>query len=118
MYWCNVKCDATVKAGDILTFDSNAQVWSKASSLSTPLGVAREDAEQREGQDYYFTPLAMQGACVAKASRDIPDEGGELNVENGAVYVDNTTDGCGIIVPNNIDYAARTSGSLVTVIIR
>jgi hypothetical protein len=118
MYWCNVKCDSTVKAGDILTFDSATQLWAKASSLVTPLGVAREDAVQREGQDYYFTPMVQWGSCTAKASRDIPDEGGELNVENGAVYVDNTADGCGIIVPNNIDYPSRVAGGLVTIIIR
>ncbi len=118
MYWCNVKCDSAVKEGDVLTFDSSSQLWAKASSLSTPLGVAREDAVQREGQDYFFTPLAMQGACIAKASRDIPNEGGELNVENGAVYVDNSADGCGIVVPNNIDYPNRVAGGLVTVIIR
>jgi len=118
MYWCNVKCDSTVKAGDVLTFDSSSQLWVKASSLATPLGVSREDAVQREGQDYYFTPMVQQGACTAKASRDILNEGGELNVENGAVYVDNTTDGCGIIVPNNIDYPPRVAGDLVTIVIR
>ena len=118
MYWCNVKCESTVKEGDILTFDSSSQLWAKASSLSTPLGVAREDAVQREGQDYYFTPLAMQGTCLAKASRDIANEGGELTVENGAVHQDNDANGCGIIVPNNIDYPNRSVGDLVTIVIR
>ena len=118
MYWCNVKCDSAIEAGDVLTFNSTTQLWSKASSLATPLGVAREDAVQREGQDYYFTPMAQWGTCNAKASRDIPNEGGELNVENGAVYVDNDADGCGIIVPNNIDYSNRVAGDLVTIIIR
>ena len=66
MYWCNVKCDATVKEGDVLTFDSSSQLWIKSSSLATPLGVAREDAVQREGQDYYFTPLAMQVHALLK----------------------------------------------------
>ena len=118
MYWCNVKCNSSILRGDVLTFNTQTQLWEKASSLSTPLGVATADAVLREGQNYYFTPLALQGACLAKAARDIPNEGGELNVENGAVYVDNDANGCGIISPNNIDYPDRVSGDLITVVIR
>jgi hypothetical protein len=49
-----------------------------------------------------------------------PSNSGEitLSVENGMVYVDNNANHDGIICPNFLDQPSRTSGSLVTVIIR
>ena len=48
----------------------------------------------------------------------IPDEGGELMVENGKVYVDNSADGAGIICPLPHDQTSRSAGQLVMVHIR
>jgi hypothetical protein len=117
--WIRVLTNSDILAGDVLSFDSASQKWIKATTLVSPLGVARNDATLKaDSTTEYVTELVMQGQVLAKASRDVPGEGGELNVENGAVYVDNTSDHQGIIVPNTLDSSARLAGDLVTVLIR
>jgi len=117
--WIRVLTNSDVLTGDVLSFDSASQKWIKASTLVSPLGVARTDAYLKTNSTTeYVVEMVMQGQVLAKASRDIPNEGGELNVENGAVYVDNAADHEGIIVPNVLDASARVAGDLVTVLIR
>ena len=117
--WIRILTTSDILAGDVLSFDASTQKWIKASSLTSPLGVARNDATLKTNSTTeYVVEMVMQGQVLAKASRDIPNEGGELNVENGAVYVDNTADHEGIVVPNVLDAEARVTGDLVTVIIR
>mgnify|MGYP001463015673 FL=1 len=117
--WIKVKCLQDITKGDVLSYNTSQQLWSKSSSLTTPLGVARKDAVLKpETDDIYIVEIQLQGQVEAKASRDIPDEGGELNVENGMVYVDNNANHDGIICPNFLDQPPRASGNLVTVIIR
>lgn len=118
--WIKVKCNNNILKGDVLTHDTNtSNTWIKATSLNTPLGVALNDAAPKgDSTTEYFVKMQIQGQVLAKASRDVSDSGGELNVENGAVYIDNTADHCGIIAPNFIDAAPRSAGDLVTIIIR
>ena len=117
--WIKVKGSQDIEKGDVLSYDSSQQLWNKSSSLASPLGVARKDAFLKpEIDDVYIVEIQLQGQAEAKASRDIPDEGGELNVENGMVYVDNNANHDGIICPNFLDQPSRLSGSLVTIIIR
>ncbi len=120
MYWISVKCSSDIVAGDVLTHDTSTEnTWIKANSLHSPLGVARSDAQlDQDTEDQYFVDIVMQGPVYAKASRDIPQSGGELNVETGGVFVDNTTDHPGFISPNNLNAASRLAGDLVQVIIR
>lgn len=117
--WIKVKTNNSVVIGDVLSYDSASQTWIPATSLNTPLGVARTNAKPYgDAGTEYVVEMVLQGQVLAKASRDIPDQGGELNVENGAVFVDNTADHCGIIAPNLIEQPARVAGDLVTIIIR
>ena len=117
--WIRILTNSDILAGDLLSFDSVSQKWIKASSLVSPLGVARTNAVLKTNSTTeYVVEMVMQGQVLAKASRDIPNEGGELNVENGAVYVDNSADHEGIIVPNVLDASSRVTGDLVTVLIR
>tara|TARA_R100000951_G_scaffold33449_1_gene28351 strand:- start:1197 stop:1550 length:354 start_codon:yes stop_codon:yes gene_type:complete len=116
--WISVKTNQDIKKGDVLSFDSTSQKWLKASSLTSPLGVAKDNAKLSENESYYFVEMQMQGQIEAIASRDLPDEGGELNVENGAVFVDNDANHEGIICPNFINASQRLQGELVTIIIR
>jgi hypothetical protein len=53
--------------------------------------------------------MQMQGQIEAKSSRLIVDEGGEMNVENGAVFVDNGANHAGIICPNFIGCSSTSS---------
>jgi hypothetical protein len=117
--WIRVLTDSGVTTGDVLSFDALSQKWTKASTLVTPLGVARTNATLKANStNEYVVEMVMQGQVLAKASRDIPNEGGELNIENGAVYMDNTADHEAIIVPNHLDAPNRVAGDLVTIIIR
>jgi len=117
--WIKVITNNDIVRGDVLSFDTSTQKWIKASTLVSPLGVARTDATLKiSSTTDYVVEMVMQGQALAKASRDIPNEGGELNVENGAVYVDNDADHEGIIVPNVLDASSRVAGDLVTVLIR
>lgn len=117
--WIRVLTSNDITIGDILSFDTLSQKWIKASTLASPLGVAKTNAILKsDSTNEYVVEMIMQGQAIAKASRDIPNEGGELNVENGAVYVDNNANHEGIIVPNILDASLRLKDDLITIIIR
>lgn len=123
-----VKVQPTLTVGSVVAFDPSLGVFAPSSSLATPLGVLQEDAQEAmiynletgelDPQGYYVAPVSFAGIAWALASRDIPDEGGELMVEDGKVYVDNNADGAGIICPLPHDQETRLAGSLVMVHIR
>tara|TARA_B100001063_G_C16730236_1_gene538869 strand:+ start:1050 stop:1403 length:354 start_codon:yes stop_codon:yes gene_type:complete len=113
-----VKCNENVLAGDVLYFNTQEQIWEKTSTMGSPICVAEKDA-QAWSEGGFFVKAIFAGQVLARASRDIPQQGGELQVENGGVYVDNSADGCGIICPQFIDNtSSRNAGDLVQVIIR
>ena len=117
--WIKVLTNSDIVTGDVLSYDETSHKWTRATSLSTPLGVAKEDAILKEGSTTdYIVKMAIQGQALAKCSQDIVNQGGEFNVENGAVYVDNSADHVGIIAPNLLDASSRVAGDLVTIIIR
>lgn len=123
-----VKVQPNLTAGSVVSFDPALGVFNLAQSLATPLGVLQEDAQEAmifnmetgelDPQGHHVAPVSFAGVAFALASRDIPDEGGELMVEDGKVYVDNTADGAGIICPLPHDQEARLAGSLVMVHVR
>ena len=112
-----VYCTSDIVAGDVLHFNSTSLLWERANGIDHPICIARTDAVVRaEG---YSVEGVFSGACFAKASRSIPVQGGELQVENGGVYVDNTANGQGIICPQFIDDSTeRNAGNLVQVVVR
>lgn len=112
-----VYCPSNIKKGDVLHFNSTSQLWERATGISHPLCIARKDAESRG--DGYAVEAVFSGSVEAKASRSIPVEGGEMQVENGGVYVDNNANGQGIICPQFIDNSStRDAGDLVMVVVR
>jgi|TARA_A100001201_G_scaffold119072_1_gene102638 hypothetical protein len=112
-----VYCPSDIVAGDVLHFNSTSQLWERATTIDHPICVARTSAVVRDAG--YSVDAVFAGAVFAKASRSIPVQGGELQVENGAVYVDNNANGQGIICPQFIDNTdARNAGDLVQVVIR
>lgn len=123
-----VKVQPNLTAGSVVSFDPALGAFNLAQSLATPLGVLQEDSreattynvetQEQEPLGYHFAPVSFAGVAWALASRDIPDEGGELMVEDGKVYVDNTADGAGIICPLPHDQTSRAAGQLVMVHIR
>lgn len=117
MSWIKLKSASDIKKGDVLTYDSASSTYIRATNMNTPLYVAMNDSEQAE-DSFYYVKGKIQGQIEAKASRDIPEEGGFIAVENGAIYVDNNMDSCGIIWQNFIDAPARKAGDLITITLR
>jgi hypothetical protein len=123
-----VKVQPHLVRGDVVAFDPSQGVFAPSSSLATPLGVLSEDAQEAQSFNvetqayeplgYHVAPVSFAGVAFARCSRDVPDEGGELMVENGKVYVDNNADGAGIICPLPHDQSSRLAGDLVMVHIR
>lgn len=119
--WIKVYCSEDIVKGDVLSFNEASQLWEKTSTMASPIGVAKEDATSREdlnNNQRWACKMSSSGDCYAKASRDIPNQGGELKIENGKVYVDNSADACGIIYPNFIDKPQRVADELVMIFIR
>ena len=123
-----VKVQAGLVAGDVVAWDASTNTFNKTSSLATPLGVLTEDAQEAQlfdvetqqpvPQGFHVAPVSFAGVAFARASRDIPLEGGELMVEEGGVYVDNSADGMGIICPLPFDQEPKKAGELVMVHVR
>ena len=117
--WIRVLTNSDITIGDVLAFDEISKKWIKATNILAPIGVARNDASLRtDSTTEYVVEIVMQGQVTAKASRSIQSQGGRMNVENGAVYVDDAAEHCGTIAPNTLDYNARSSGDLVTILIK
>ena len=111
-----IYCNEEILQGEALSFNSELQIWERASNNNQPLCIARKNAEARN--DKFAVEAVFSGAVFARASRSIPIEGGALQVENGGVYVDNSVSNCGIICPQIIDNEnQRNQGDLVQVVI-
>ncbi len=117
--WIRVLTESDIVIGDVLSFDYTTEKWTKATSLVSPLGVAKTNALlEKNSTNKYTVEIQSTSPLIKSASRSIPNEGGELNVENGEVFVDNNADHEGIIVPNFIGAADRVAGDLVAIVIR
>ena len=114
--WVTVKVNSSVIVGECVAWDGSQ--YSHASSLATPLGVVIEAPTLDDDTSEYYAPVQFAGIAWAKASRDIPNEGGELMVESGGVYVDNNANGAGIIAPLPKGQSTRVSNDLVMIHIR
>lgn len=117
-----VKCsvESTLIVGDLVQYDSASSKWiALTSSSASPWGVVVSTpiADETEGSSLYLARVQFAGACLVKASRDIPDEGGSLAVESGGVYVDASGD-CGLVAPKSYSSLRRIAGDLVMVHIR
>lgn len=112
-----VYCSQDIVQGDVLHYNTTSQLWERATGIDHPICVARTNAISRNTG--FSVEAVFAGSCYAKASRSIPVQGGELQVENGAVFVDNNANGNGIICPQFIDNTdPRNAGDLVQVVIR
>jgi len=116
-----VKCDQSINAGDVLSYDTSSEKWTLSSDGTDMICVARTSATEYQLSDetmIHVTEAVMSGVCYAKASTTIPDQGGRLGVSNGGVFaIDQSNSQCAIL-PNGIEDAQRTVGDLVRVNIR
>tara|TARA_R100000951_G_C2637365_1_gene179747 strand:- start:489 stop:839 length:351 start_codon:yes stop_codon:yes gene_type:complete len=108
---------ANHEIGSVVSYSVVDNAWGLASGVNSPLGVIEEVIQDEETQ-LYWGRCAFAGIAYALSNRAIPDQGGELAVLNGGVYVDNTTDHAGIIAPLPRGQETREAGQLVMVHIR
>lgn len=116
--FCVVKLSGDLPLGTVVQFDTVNNVWTTATSHNDLIGVISQAPQQNEDDLTWWAHVVFSGVTQALASQAIPDQGGELNVSNGAVFVDNTVDGCGIIAPLARGQETRNAGDLVMVHLR
>lgn len=112
-----VKVSENLAVGSAVSFSSVVSAWVLAQDVSAPIGII-ESVQQDEETLEYYAKAVFAGIAWALADRAIPDEGGEMTVLNGKVYVDNTADHCGIIAPLPRNQDSRAADDLVMVHIR
>ena len=107
----------SLAVGTVLSYDSTSQKWNLAANSSGPLGVLTEI--RGNANDGWFGHVTFAGIALALCSRDIPDSGGWLEVENGKVYVDSaSTAQSGLISPLPQGQSSRLANELVMVHVR
>lgn len=109
-----VKLSGNLAIGTVVSYDSTNSHWTTASSDNDMIGVIDRTPIQDDDSNWWAR-VSFAGLTNALADRAIPDEGGELCVVNGKVFVDNTMDGCGIIAPKSADLPSRVANDLVMV---
>lgn len=112
-----VKINENLSIGTVVQYDSASDVWKPAVNLASPVGIVTGETIETEG--IFHAKVTFAGCCFALSSRDIPNNGGWLNVENGKVFVDNSiTEHCGLISPVASGSDNRLADSLVMIHIR
>lgn len=116
-----IKCsvDQSLNIGDVVQYDAVNSKWVALSAPSNPWGVvvSAPVADETEGSSLYLARVQFAGECFVKASRNIPDQGGALEVEAGGVYVDTSGD-CGLVSPKPYNGTTRQANDLVLVHMR
>lgn len=107
-----LEVENSVIKGEIVSYDENTELWSRAVDDSKIIGVILEDPTESDGK--YIAKVLLAGSTLALADRTIPKQGGGLCVANGRVYVDETAS-CGLIAPATIESSVREQDDLVLV---
>ena len=110
-----LQIDSNLAIGTVVSFDSTNNYWATASNDSDMIGVIGRAPVQDVETEEWSAAVYFAGTVNAIADRAIPNEGGNLCISNGKVYVDNTESGCGIIAPNARGQEQRQANELVMV---
>lgn len=119
--YVTVKCNQSLTVGQVVAYSSSTNQWEIASSISEDISVVKSNPENNSTNENpeYVCKIIVSGPVRCLASRDIPVQGGQLNIENGKVFVDNSlTESAGFIVPKDINEADRVIDSSVVVVLR
>lgn len=113
----SVTVESSVTIGTVVKWSSTNSRWESAASVTDELiGVVKSSPDSNN-----LAQVQFAGVSWAKASRDIPNEGGYLNIENGKVYATSSSTNYGLIAPNatnQMSPADRSAGALVMVNLR
>ena len=110
-----LQIDSNLAIGTVVSFDSTNNYWTTAANDSGVIGVIGRPSVQDEDSQTWSAAVYFAGTVNALADRAIPNEGGNLCISIGKIYVDNTESGCGIIAPNARGLAQRQAGDLVLI---
>lgn len=114
-----VELTGNIPKNTAVSYDASRQKWAVATNTSQLIGVIRENAYQDEETSKWYAPVGISGLdCYMIALSEIPAEGGFMHVQDGKVYVDNSSMGCGIVSPQNINEATRNPDDLILVHLR
>ena len=111
----SLKLDQEYTIGTVVQYDTTVENWITAATLHYPVGVVKS-AEQDDDQKW-ITRIVIAGAAYALAAESISDQGGFLEVENGAVKI-SSAETVGVISPKTLGESNRIAGSLVMVNLR
>lgn len=119
--YVTVKCNQSLQVNQVVSYSSSSNQWELANSLNEEVSVVKSEPFNNgtDESPEYVCKIIISGPAYCLASRDIPIQGGQLNVENGKVFVDNSlTESAGFIVPKDINESDRVTDSLVKIILR
>ena len=110
-----LKLADNIPVGTVVSYDSINNQWNIASNDESMVGVVGRPATQEEETLEWTAAVYFAGTVSALADRALPNEGGNLCISNGKVYVDNTESGCGLIAPNARGLTQRQADDLVLI---
>ena len=117
--FCTVELDSNLEIGTVVQFNATNQNWTIATNHQDTIGVVSEVPIQDESTLIWWGKVTFAGIAFALADRLIPNQGGKLNVNNGKVFVDSSSNANGIISPiTRGQEEERVANSLVMVDIR
>jgi len=111
-----VKLTADLQIGTFVCHDSN-NTWRQATSSDiAPLGVVRSTFTDDES--VVWGEVMLSGACLARSSASVPDQGGWLSVDDSGRAIVGPAEDCGLIAPLSRGQASRVADELILVFIR
>lgn len=110
-----IKIADNLAVGTVLAFDSVNNQWDIATNDESMVGVIGRPPTQNEETLEWTAAVYFAGTVSALADRALPNEGGNLCISNGKVYVDNTENGCGLVAPNARGLTQRQADDLVLI---
>ena len=117
--YTRLKVSENLQVGTVVSFNTTSQGWVDATDISALVGIVKTAPSQAEGDDFWTAEIVFSGLAYAKASRDIPAEGGMMAVESGGVYAGAVSSDCGVVAPSPYNATApRLAGELVMVHLR
>ena len=117
--YVTVQCDESLIIGDVVSFNELNQKWQKATTLTEEISVVKTSPNLDEVNNIYTCKIIVSGSARVFAAQDIPIQGGQLNVSDGKVFVDNSlVESPGFIVPKDINETDRLINSEVVIVIR
>ena len=117
--YTRLKVSESLQVGAVVSFNTTSQGWVDAADISALVGIVKTAPSQVEGDDFWTAEIIFSGLAYAKASRDIPAEGGMMAIESGGVYAGAVSAACGVVAPIPFDVTTpRLAGDLVMVHLR